>query len=224
MSSSASAPPAGAPAGPGLLSGKGKQTVRQGVWVENPIGIQVLGICSALAVTNRLSNSLVMGAALVFVCGLSNLFVSLLRGATPKRIRLIIEMAIISTLVIVVDQFLKAFYWPMSMRLGPYVGLIITNCIVLGRTEAFALQNPPLLSMVDGMANGLGYAAVLAAIGLFREVLGTGQLFGVVVLSESWYTPNQLMVLAPGAFFGLGFLIAAYNVFRKPHEDEEAKP
>ncbi len=224
MSTNVAAPPPGAPAAPGMLGGKGKKILKQGVWVENPIGIQVLGICSALAVTNQLSNSLVMGAALVFVCGFSNLFVSMLRSAIPKRIRLIVEMAIISVLVIVVDQLLRAYWWPMSMRLGPYVGLIITNCIVLGRTEAFALQNPPLPSMVDGMSNGLGYAAVLAVIGLVRELLGTGQILGHAVLSTSWYTPNQIMVLAPGAFFALGFLIAGYNVLRKPHEDEEAKP
>ena len=224
MSTNVAAPPPGAPAAPGMLGGKGKKILKQGVWVENPIGIQVLGICSALAVTNQLSNSLVMGAALVFVCGFSNLFVSMLRSAIPKRIRLIVEMAIISVLVIVVDQLLRAYWWPMSMRLGPYVGLIITNCIVLGRTEAFALQNPPLPSLVDGMSNGLGYAAVLAVIGLVRELLGTGQILGHAVLSTSWYTPNQIMVLAPGAFFALGFLIAGYNVLRKPHEDEEAKP
>ncbi len=224
MSTNVAAPPPGAPATPGLLGGKGKKILKQGVWVENPIGIQVLGICSALAVTNQLSNSLVMGLSLVLVCGFSNLFVSMLRNSIPKRIRLIVEMAIISVLVIVVDQLLRAYWWPMSMRLGPYVGLIITNCIVLGRTEAFALQNPPLPSMVDGMSNGLGYAAVLGVIGLFRELLGTGQVLGHTVLSTSWYTPNQIMVLAPGAFFALGFLIAGYNVLRKPHEDEEAKP
>lgn len=223
MSTNTAAPP-GAPAAPGMLGGNGKKILKQGVWVENPIGIQVLGICSSLAVTNQLSNSLVMGASLVFVCGFSNLFVSMLRSAIPKRIRLIVEMAIISVLVIVVDQLLRAYWWPMSMRLGPYVGLIITNCIVLGRTEAYALQNPPLPSMVDGMANGLGYAAVLAIIGTFRELLGSGTLLGHTVLSKTWYTPNQIMILAPGAFFALGFLIAGYNVLRKPHEDEEAKP
>jgi len=131
---------------------------------------------------------------------------------------------IIAVYVIVVNIVLKAYFTEIQKQIGAYVGLIITNCIVLGRTEAFALQNPPLPSMVDGMSNGLGYAAVLGVIGLFRELLGTGQVLGHTVLSTSWYTPNQIMVLAPGAFFALGFLIAGYNVLRKPHEDEEAKP
>ena len=194
--------------------------MKEGLWENNPISVQILGICSALAITNKLSNSLVMGAALVFVGGLSNLFISVLRDATPRRIRLIVEMAIIATLVILVDQFLKGFYWDMSKRLGPYVGLIITNCIVLGRAEAFALQNPPLLSVVDGVANALGYAAILAIIGLARELLGAGEIFGYTVLSSDWYTANQLMILAPGAFFGLGFLIAAFNYFHPPEEEE----
>jgi Na+-transporting NADH:ubiquinone oxidoreductase subunit D len=152
-----------------------------------------------------------MGAALIFVGVGSNLFVSLLRNVTPRRIRMIAEVAIIATFVIVFDQVLKAYYWEMSKQLGPYVGLIITNCIIMGRAEGFALQNRPLVSMVDGLANGLGYAAVLAVIGFFRELLGTGAVFGHVVLSPSWYTPNQLMVLAPGAFIALGILIAVFN-------------
>jgi Na+-transporting NADH:ubiquinone oxidoreductase subunit D len=224
MASNVGAPPAGAQAARGLFAGKGRKILKAGVWVENPLGIQVLGVCSTLAVTNQLSNSLVMGLSLVLVCGFSNLFVSMLRNAIPKRIRLMVELAIISVLVIVVQQFLSAFYWSMSERLGPYVGLIITNCIVLGRTEAFALANPPLPSMLDGMANGLGYACVLAIIGTLREMLGSGTILGHTVLSASWYTPNQLMVLAPGAFFALGFVIAGYNIFRKPQEDQKAKP
>ncbi len=195
----------------GLCGGRGKLTLRDGIWTNNPISIQILGVCSALAVTNRLENSLVMGAALIFVSAGSNLFVSLLRRVTPRRIRMIAEVAIIATFVIVFDQFLKAFYWDMSKMLGPYVGLIITNCIVMGRAEAFALQNPPLLSVVDGVANGVGYAIVLAIIGFFRELLGAGTLFGHTVLSAQWYTPNQLMILAPGAFVALGFLIALFN-------------
>jgi Na+-transporting NADH:ubiquinone oxidoreductase subunit D len=195
----------------GPCGGRGAQTLKEGVWTSNPISIQILGICSALAVTNKLENSLVMGAALIFVGVGSNLFVSLLRNVTPRRIRMIAEVAIIATFVIVFDQVLKAYYWEMSKQLGPYVGLIITNCIIMGRAEGFALQNRPLVSMVDGLANGLGYAAVLAVIGFFRELLGTGAIFGHVVLSPSWYTPNQLMVLAPGAFIALGVLIAVFN-------------
>jgi len=204
--------------------GKGVVTFKEGVWRVNPVAVQVLGICSALAVTNRLENSLVMGAALVFVTVGSNLFVSLLRNVTPRRIRMIAEVAIIATFVIVFDQVLKAYYWEMSKQLGPYVGLIITNCIVMGRAEAFALSNRPVVAMVDGLANGLGYAAVLAVIGFFRELLGTGGLFGVQVLSESWYTPNQLAILAPGAFIGLGFLIAVFNWLSGANKEEGSTP
>ncbi len=204
----------------GICGGRGKQTLREGLWTNNPISIQILGVCSALAVTNRLEDSLVMGAALIFVCVGSNLFVSLLRRVTPRRIRMIAEVAIIATFVILFDQFLKAFYWDMSKMLGPYVGLIITNCIVMGRAEAFALQNPPLLSMVDGLANGVGYAIVLGFIGFFRELLGTGKIMGYTVLSSDWYTPNQLMILAPGAFVALGFLIAVFNAIKGPEEED----
>jgi len=202
----------------GLCGGKGRQTLRDGVWTNNPISMQILGICSALAVTSRLENSLVMGAALVLVCAGSNLFVSRLRKVTPRRVRMIAEVAIIATFVILFDQFLKAFYWEMSKQLGPYVGLIITNCIVMGRAEAFALQNPPLVSLVDGVGNGLGYAAVLAIIGFFRELLGSGRILGLLVLPSNWYTPNTLMIQAPGAFFALGFLIALSNWIKPPAE------
>ena len=204
----------------GLCGGRGLLTLKEGAWANNPLAIQMLGICSALAVTNRLENSLVMGAALIFVCVGSNLLVSLLRKHTPHRIRMIAEVAIIATFVILFDQFLKAFYWDMSKQLGPYVGLIITNCIVMGRAEAFALQNPPVLSIVDGMANGLGYAVILAIIGFFRELLGTGEIFGYEVLSGQWYTPNQLMILAPGAFFALGIVIAVFNAIKGPEPQE----
>ena len=207
----------------GLCGGKGKETMLSGLWSNNPISIQILGICSALAVTNRLENSIVMGIALIFVCAASNLFVSLLRNVTPRRIRLIAEVAIIATFVILFDQFLKAFYWDMSKTLGPYVGLIITNCIVMGRAEAFAMQNPPTVSVLDGIANGLGYAIVLAIIGFVRELLGTGCVLGYTVLSPQWYTPNQLMILAPGAFIALGFLVGLFNLIKGP-EVEDKKP
>ncbi len=198
----------------GLCGGKGVVTFKEGAWTNNPISIQMLGICSALAVTNRLENSLVMGVALIFVCVGSNLLVSLLRNRMPHRIRMVAEVAIIATFVILFDQFLRAFHFEMSKQLGPYVGLIVTNCIVMGRAEAFAMQNPPILSIVDGIANGVGYAVVLAAIGFGRELFGTGQVFGFTVLSDSWYTPNQLMILAPGAFFALGIVIAIFNYLK----------
>ena len=209
----------------GLCGGKGGVTLKDGIWTNNPLAIQVLGICSALAVTNKLSNSLVMGAALLFVCVGSNLFVSLLRSRIPHRIRMIAEVAIIATFVILFDQFLKAYYWEMSKQLGPYVGLIITNCIVMGRAEAFALQNPPIVSMVDGAANGIGYGAALAIIGFCRELLGSGQVIlgGLTLDLGSWYTPNQLMILAPGAFFVFGVLIAIFNVIKGPGAEEDKK-
>lgn len=204
----------------GMCGGKGIETFKEGAWANNPIAIQVLGICSALAVTSKLSNSLVMGVALLFVCVGSNLFVSLLRNRTPHRIRMIAEVAIIATFVILFDQILKAFFPAMSKQLGPYVGLIITNCIVMGRAEAFALQNPPLLSMIDGVANGVGYGVVLAAIGFFRELFGTGEVMGYKLLSESWYTPNQVISSAPGAFIALGILIAIFNAVKGPDPEE----
>jgi Na+-transporting NADH:ubiquinone oxidoreductase subunit D len=134
---------------------------------------------------------------------------------------MVAEVAIIATFVILFDQFLKAFYWEMSKQLGPYVGLIITNCIIMGRAEAFALQNPPVLSIVDGLANGFGYAVVLAIIGFFRELLGTGEIMGrtIPVFSE-WYTPNQLMILAPGAFIALGIVIGIFNAIKGPEPEE----
>lgn len=209
--------------GGGLCGGKCRETLHEGVVGTNPIIHQVLGICSALAVTGRLENALVMGTALLFVCAMSNVSVSLLRNIMPRRIRMIVEVAIIATFVIIFDQFLKAFYWDMSKQLGPYVGLIITNCIVMGRAEAFATQNPPGLALVDGVANGIGYAVILALIAVFRELLGAGTLLGFTVLSSDWYTPNVLMILAPGAFFAAGFLIWAINAVRPAGTDEETK-
>ncbi|MBI9017767.1 MAG: NADH:ubiquinone reductase (Na(+)-transporting) subunit D [Phycisphaerae bacterium] len=196
--------------------GKGLTTLKEGAWSQNPLAIQVLGICSALAVTSKLENSLVMGAALIFVCVGSNFFVSILRNNIPHRIRMIVEVAIIATFVILFDQILKAFYWDMSKQLGPYVALIITNCIVMGRAEAFALQNPPMLSIIDGFANGLGYAGILAAIAIFRELTGFGTIMGYEILAKDWYTPNQIMSSAPGAFFTLGIVIAIFNAIKGP--------
>ncbi|HOD83458.1 MAG TPA: NADH:ubiquinone reductase (Na(+)-transporting) subunit D [Phycisphaerae bacterium] len=216
-------PIACASCGSGLCGGKGRETFYQGTWANNPISIQVLGICSALAVTTTLANSLIMGLALIFVTGMSNLIISLLRATIPRKVRMIAEVAVIATFVILFDQLLKAFYFSMSERLGPYVGLIITNCIVMGRAEAFALTNPPLLSVVDGLANGIGYAFVLAIIGTFRELVGDGKILGFTVLSEGWYVKNQLMILAPGAFIALGFLIAAFNYINARGQKAEAK-
>ena len=183
---------------------------RAGVWNDNPIAVQILGICSALAVTTRLENSLVMGAAVIFVVMMSSLILSLLRKAIPRRIRMIAEVVIIATFVILVDQFLRAYYWDMSKRLGPYVGLIITNCIIMGRAEAFALHNRPGISVVDAAANGLGYTFILAVVGLVRELGGTGTIVfgGRVLLEIPDYPRNLVLGGAPGAFIVLGFLVA----------------
>ena len=199
---------------------KAAEIFKNGVYETNPVTHQVLGICIFLAVTNRLENSLVMGAALIFVLTMSNLFISLLRSQIPNRIRMVTEVAIIATFVIFLDQFLKAYYWDMSQRLGPYVALIITNCIVMGRAEAFAIQNPPVPSMIDGIANGIGYALILAIIGLIRELLGSGTILGFVVLSEAWYTKNLLFLLAPGAFITAGFLIWILNAINPKMVEE----
>ncbi len=207
----------------GPCGGRGMLTFKAGLWKNNPISVQILGICSALAVTNRLENALVMGLAVVFVTTLSNLFISLLRKVTPLRIRMIVEVGVIATFVIVVDQCLQAFYWPMYKQLGPYVGLIITNCIIMGRAEAFALHNKPAVSVVDGFANGVGYAMVLAAIGLVRELLGNGSLLGYTLFSSDWYTSNLIVIMAPGAFFVMGFLVALFYWLQPPEEDGGTK-
>ncbi|MDA3938944.1 MAG: NADH:ubiquinone reductase (Na(+)-transporting) subunit D [Spirochaetia bacterium] len=194
-----------------------------GVYRFNPITVQVLGICSALAVTNRVDNAVVMGGALIFVTAFSSLLVSILRKSIPLRIRMIVEVAIIATFVILFDQFLKAYAWNMSKQLGPYVGLIITNCIVMGRAEAFATQNTPLTSMFDGIANGIGYSIVLILVALVREIIGSGTLniFGTQILTllDIGYTKNLLFVLAPGAFFTAGFIIWGVNAITNTKED-----
>ena len=193
---------------------------------NNPIALQVLGICSALAVTTKMDTSVVMAAAVVFVTTFSNLFVSLLRSLIPTNVRIIVQLTIIASLVILVDQFLKAFFFDVSRQLSVFVGLIITNCIVMGRAEAFAMQNGPGLSAADGLGNGLGYGLLLVIVGAFREVLGAGTFFGRPVLltvgSGGWYTPNGLMVLAPGAFFLIGLLIWALRTW-KPAQVEKVE-
>ncbi|MCE8002461.1 NADH:ubiquinone reductase (Na(+)-transporting) subunit D [Billgrantia ethanolica] len=181
------------------------------IFNNNPIALQVLGICSALAVTTSMSVSLVMTLAVIFVTAFSNLFVSLIRQHIPSSIRIIVQMTIIASLVIVVDQVLKAFAYEMSKQLSVFVGLIITNCIVMGRAEGFAMQNPPGLSFLDGIGNGLGYGFILMVVGFFRELFGSGSVFGFTVLAPvqdgGWYVPNGLMLLPPSAFFIIGLII-----------------
>ena len=192
---------------------KPKQVLFEPVFKNNPIALQVLGVCSALAVTNKLSTALVMCAALLFVITFSNFFISLIRKAVPSSIRIIVQMTIIASLVIVVDQILQAYAYEASKKLTVFVGLIITNCIVLGRAEAFAMKNPPLPSLLDGLGNGLGYSFVLIVVGTVRELLGSGTLLGVEILplieNGGWYQANGMLLLPPSAFFLIGLLIWA---------------
>ena len=190
---------------------------------NNPIALQVLGVCSALAVTTKLETAFVMTLAVMFVTAFSNFFVSVIRHHIPNSVRIIVQMAIIASLVIVVDQILKAYLYDISKQLSVFVGLIITNCIVMGRAEAFAMKSAPFPSFVDGLANGLGYGFVLITVGFFRELLGSGKIFGLEVLplvnNGGWYQPNGLMLLAPSAFFLIGLLIWVIRTL-KPEQVE----
>ena len=200
-----------------MKKGQVKNIFLDGIWRDNPIIRQIIGICSALAVTNLMKNSLVMGVGLMFVTALSSFTVSLLRKYTPNHIRMMVQVLIISAYVIMVDIFLKACMPEMSKTLGPYVGLIITNCIIMGRAEAFAQQNPPIASFLDGIASGMGYTLVLLIIAFVRELLGFGTVFGIQVLGD-WWTPWTVMIMPPGAFFILAIVIW---VARSKDEDEE---
>ncbi len=181
------------------------------IFKENPIAFQILGICSALAVTSKLETSIVMSLAVIFVLAFSNLAVSLIRHHVPSSIRIIVEMTIIASLVIIADQIIKAFAYDVSKQLSVYVGLIITNCIIMGRAEAFALKNPPWPSFVDGIGNGLGYTVILLSVGFIRELLGSGKLLGIQVLplitEDGWYVPNGLLLLPASAFFLIGLIV-----------------
>ncbi|CTQ62775.1 Na+-transporting NADH:ubiquinone oxidoreductase subunit D [Labrenzia sp. EL_208] len=191
---------------------------------NNPITLQVLGICSALAVTSSLQVSFVMALAVISVTGFSSMFISMLRNHIPSSIRIIVQMVIIASLVILVDQILKAFAYEISKTLSVFVGLIITNCIVMGRAEAFAMKNPPVASFLDGVGNGLGYGLILMLVGFIRELFGAGSLFGVTILQTvnngGWYVPNGLLLLPPSAFFVIGLLIWAFRTW-KPKQVEE---
>lgn len=191
---------------------------------NNPIILQVLGICSALAVTSKLSTTVTMCVALTLVISLSNTAISVIRKHIPSSIRIIVQMTIISSLVIITDQFLKAFAFQISKELSVFVGLIITNCIVMGRAEAYAMKHPPLPSFLDGLGNGLGYSALLLTVGTVRELFGSGSLFGYPVLTLAgdggWYVPNGLMLLPPSAFFLIGLVIWVVRSW-KPAQVEE---
>jgi len=194
------------------------------VFANNPIALQVLGICSALAVTTKLDKALVMGVALMLVTAFSSMFISMIRNHIPSSVRIIVQMTIIASLVIVVDQILKAVAYDVSKQLSVFVGLIITNCIVMGRAEAYAMKSPPLMSFLDGIGNGLGYTVLLVIVAVIRELLGSGTLLGVEILplvsAGGWYVPNGLLLMPPSAFFIIGLLIWALRTWR-PEQQEQ---
>ncbi|QDS88054.1 Na(+)-translocating NADH-quinone reductase subunit D [Rosistilla oblonga] len=204
---------------------KSKDVLLGPIFHNNPIALQILGICSALAVTNKMSTAFVMCLAVTCVVAASNAAVSSIRTYIPSNIRIIVQMTVIASLVILVDQLLKAYLYDISKQLSVFVGLIITNCIVMGRAEGFAMKNSVGMSFLDGIGNGLGYSMVLMVVAFFRELLGNGSLFGYQVMeltrNGGWYNPNNLMLLPPSAFFLIGFLIWAIRVAR-PEQVEEA--
>ena len=204
---------------------RGKKILLDPLFDSNPIALQVLGICSALAITTKLETVIVMAIAVTFVLGLSNASVSVIRNHIPDSIRIIVQMTIIASLVILVDQILQAYVYHISKQLTIFVGLIITNCIVMGRAEAFAMKEPVALSFLDGIGNGIGYSMILIVVGVFRELLGSGRLMGYVILPLSteggWYVSNGLMLLPPSAFFIIGFFIWILRSWKKDQIEED---
>jgi Na+-transporting NADH:ubiquinone oxidoreductase subunit D len=202
-----------------------KKVVLEPIFTNNPIALQILGICSALAVTTKLETALVMSVAVTLVIALSNFFVSLIRNYIPSSIRIIAQMTIIASLVIVTDQVLKAFFFEIAKSMSVYVGLIITNCIVMGRAEAYAMKNNPISSFFDGIGNGLGYSIVLIFVAVFRELFGSGTLLGMTVLpltkNGGWYQPNGMMLLSPSAFFLIGIFIWILRTIFKDQVEAE---
>ncbi|WP_227428823.1 NADH:ubiquinone reductase (Na(+)-transporting) subunit D [Psychrobacter sp. I-STPA6b] len=201
-----------------------KKILTTPIFDNNPIALQILGICSALAVTTSVKNALVMCIALTLVTAFSSFFISTIRNRIPSSIRIIVQMTIIASLVIIVDQILKAVAYDVSKSLSVFVGLIITNCIVMGRAEAFAMSNPPIPSFLDGIGNGLGYSAVLLFVASLRELLGAGSWFGITILNPvtngGWYVPNGLLLLPPSAFFIIALFITLVRL-KKPEQVEE---
>ena len=202
------------------MAAKSKEVLLDPLFNNNPIALQVLGICSALAVTTKLETALVMSAALTVVTVGSNCAVSLIRNGIPSNIRIIVQLTIIASLVIITDQVLKAYVYDVSKQLSVFVGLIITNCIVMGRAEAFAMQNDIKMSFLDGVGNGLGYSLVLILVAFFRELFGSGKLMGIEVLPSSIYQPNGLMLLSPSAFFLIGLGIWALRAWKTDQIEE----
>jgi Na+-transporting NADH:ubiquinone oxidoreductase subunit D len=206
------------------MSSDAKKVLTGPIVDNNPIALQVLGICSALAVTSSMANAIVMSLAVILVTAFSNLFISMIRNFIPSSVRIIVQMAIIASLVIVVDQVLKAFSYQLSKELSVFVGLIITNCIVMGRAEAFAMKEKPVVSFLDGIGNGLGYGAILITVAFFRELFGFGTLFGIALLpliqNDGWYQANGLLVLPFSSFFIIGLIIWAIRQW-KPEQVEK---
>lgn len=203
---------------------KVKDLLIKPIFKNNPIALQILGICSALAVTVQAKNALVMGLAVMLVTAFSSAAVAVIRNHVPNSIRIIVQMTIIASMVIIAEQFMKAFIYDQWKAMAVYVGLIITNCIVMGRTEAFAMKNGVVASFIDGIGNGLGYAVILIIVAVFRELLGSGTIFGLTVFQTvnngGWYLPNGMMLLPPSAFFLIGFIIWIIRTFDKTQIEE----
>ncbi|MBT3477893.1 MAG: NADH:ubiquinone reductase (Na(+)-transporting) subunit D [Candidatus Marinimicrobia bacterium] len=206
-----------------LFSKKSKVVLNDPLMNNNPITLQVLGICSALAVTVKMDTAVVMTLAVVAVLSVSNTVIAMLRNFIPSKVRIIVQLAVIASLVILTDQILQAYMYDISKQLSVFVGLIITNCIVMGRAEAFAMQNPPGKSFLDGLGNGLGYGMILIAVSFFRELLGSGTVFGFQIIPDSFYAAGYenmgLMVLSPGAFIILGLIVWVQRIVAKIEED-----
>jgi len=207
-----------------------KDLIFDPVFNDNPIALQVLGICSALAVTTKMSTSVTMSIAVIFVTAFSSASIALIRHRIPSSIRIIVQMTVIASLVILVDQVLKAFSYQLSKELSVFVGLIITNCIVMGRAEGFAMQNTVRDSFLDGLGNGFGYSLILIIVGIFRELFGSGTLFGITILpkkevvdgvAQGWYEPNGLMLLSPSAFFIIGVFIWVLRTYKTDQQEED---
>ena len=210
------------------MSASARRTLLTPLVEQNPVTLQILGICSALAVTRSLATALLMSACVTAVLAASNLSISLLRDQIPRSVRLIVQITIIATLVIVTDQVLRAYAWELGRRLSVFVGLIVTNCVVLGRAESFALHNGPAESLLDGLGNGLGYSAVLIVVGTLRELLGEGTLLGAAVLplarDGGWYVPMGFFLLPPSAFFLIGITIWVLRSWRRTQVEPPEYP
>ncbi len=206
------------------MNAKLKETILNPIFKGNPVTVLVLGICSSLAVTVQMKGALVMGLSVIFVTGLSNFIVSLMRNSIPNRVRIIVQLVVVSLMVILVDQFLKAFAYSIETQLSVYIGLIITNCIVMGRIEAFGLGNKPIPSLLDGLANGAGYAMILLIVAFFRELLGSGTLFGFQVipqcLYDAGYMNNGLVILPPVALILLGCIVWVQRSIQKDLQEK----